>query len=121
MNPIHFLPLLYYAGFKFRFYSANFKCSQPGGYVCKYAISAEEDNTVHLNPRESASTFILRKPGLNGKIGSASFELDYRRGVFLKKDGTVLTVGANDGSKQFGTYHFCLCYLFLLNISYPQT
>ncbi|XP_047134497.1 uncharacterized protein LOC100213554 isoform X3 [Hydra vulgaris] len=88
-------------GFKFRFYSANFKCSQPGGYVCKYAISAEEDNTVQLNPRESAATFILRKPGLSGKIGSASFELDYRRGVFLKKDGSVLTVGANDGSKQF--------------------
>ncbi|XP_065646778.1 uncharacterized protein LOC100213554 isoform X7 [Hydra vulgaris] len=88
-------------GFKFRFYSANFKCSQPGGYVCKYAISTEEDNTVQLNPRESAATFILRKPGLSGKIGSASFELDYRRGVFLKKDGSVLTVGANDGSKQF--------------------
>ena len=98
---------LFTLAFKVRFYSGNFKCSKPGGHVCKHALSAQEDKSVKLNPREAATTFVLRRPGLNHHVNSVSFEVDGRRGTYLVKDGTKFIVATVDGTKLFGKSIFC--------------
>lgn len=73
---------------KVKLYSANFPCTEPYGHVCKYALSIHEDDySVHLEPREHATIFIIRKPGLDGSKNSLSLELDDHRGYFLRRDG----------------------------------
>ena len=73
---------------KVKLYAANFPCTEPYGHVCKYALSLHEDDySVHLEAREHATTFIIRKPGLDGSTNSLSFEFDDHRGYYLKRDG----------------------------------
>ena len=73
---------------KVKLYAANFPCTEPYGHVCKYALSIHEDDySLHLESREHASLFIVRKPGLDGNLDSLSFELDDHRGYYLRRDG----------------------------------
>ena len=87
---------------KIKLYAANFPCANPGGHVCKYALSAGEDDSVRLNPREEATVFLVRKPALNGKDGSVSFEVDAKRDYYLVKDGAKYIVSKFEPTKQFG-------------------
>ena len=73
---------------KVKIYAANFPCAEPYGHVCKYALSIHEDDySVHLEAREHATTFIIRKPGLGGGQNSLSLEFDDHRGYYLRRDG----------------------------------
>ena len=73
---------------KIKLYAANFPCAEPYGHVCKYALSIHEDDySLHLEPREHATVFIVRKPGLDGSVNSLSLELDAHRGYYVRRDG----------------------------------
>ena len=94
---------------KVKLYAANYPCVEPYGHVCKWAVSVHEDDfSVKLEPREHATVFILRKPGLNGNLQTGSLELDDHRGYYLKRDGVKFVAAKNDGSGAYREYCFVL-------------
>ena len=114
---------------KVKLYAANFPCAEPYGHVCKYALSIHEDDySVHLEPREHATIFIIRKPGLDGSHNSLSFELDDHRGYFLRRDGVKFS--AQKGLIGASGILLCILHWFIffqylmqnsLNLSWSQT
>ncbi len=88
---------------KIRLYSANFPCAEPYGHVCKYALSIHQDDySLHLEAREHATTFIVRKPGLDGATSSFSLELDEHRGYYLRRDGVKFVAQRMESITAYG-------------------